>query len=60
VASVDEGLKPQTLVAVQGIVQATQEIVEDLGTRPPPPEGSAALGDGTPTAPLPNACRSCT
>jgi len=38
----------------QGILQATQEIVEDLGTRPSPstPEGSAVLADDTPTAPL--------
>jgi predicted PurR-regulated permease PerM len=51
-----QDLQRDTLTAdeVQGIVQATQEIVEELATRPSPPtpEESAALEDGTPTAPL--------
>jgi predicted PurR-regulated permease PerM len=49
-----QDLARDTLTAdeAQGIVQATQEIVEELGTRPPTPEGSAVLEDGTPTAPL--------
>jgi hypothetical protein len=49
-----QDLARNTLTAdeAQGIVQATQEIVEDLSTRPPTPEGSAVLDGGTPTAPL--------
>jgi predicted PurR-regulated permease PerM len=51
-----QDLQRDTLTAdeAQGIIQATQEIVEDLGTRPSPPtpEGSTVLEDGTPTAPL--------
>ena len=41
-----------TVDEVQSIVQATQEIVEDLGTRPSPPtlEVSAAIEDGLPIA----------
>ena len=43
-----QDLARDTLTAdeAQGIVQATQEIVEDLGTRPPTPEGSAVLDGG--------------
>lgn len=53
-AKQDLGRDTLTADEAQSIVQATQEIVEDLGTRPSPttPEGSTVLEDGTRTAPL--------